>query len=70
MDLLFSIGNLLVLPFWTLMILLPRWSWTERILRSPLVAAPPALLYAALVLPQLATLLSAVASPRLADVAA
>jgi ABA4-like protein len=70
MDLLFSIGNYLVLPFWVLMILLPRWRWTERILRSPLVAAPPALLYAALVLPQLASLLPAIASPQLAEIAA
>jgi len=70
MDLLFSIGNYLVLPFWLLMIALPRWRWTERILRSPLVAAPPALLYAALVLPQVATLFPAIASPQLAEIAA
>jgi hypothetical protein len=52
------------------MITLPRWRWTERILRSPLVAAPPALLYAALVLPQVATLFPAIASPQLAAIAA
>ena len=70
MAALFSVANLLVLPFWLLMIALPRWRWTERILRSPLVAVPPAVLYAALVLPRLPELLPAVANPTLADIAA
>jgi hypothetical protein len=70
MEMFFSIGNYLVLPFWLLMILLPRWRWTQRLMRSPLAAAPPALLYVALVLPQLAALFPAVASPRLAEIAA
>jgi len=50
---LFRISNLLVLPFWGLIILLPRWRWTERIMRSPLGSVAPAVLYAALVLPRL-----------------
>ncbi len=53
METIFGLGSLLVLPFWALMIALPRWRWTERIVRSPWIAAPPALLYAALVLPRL-----------------
>lgn len=37
---LFILGNLVILPFWALMILAPRWRWTERIMRAwlPLVA--------------------------------
>jgi Domain of unknown function (DUF4281) len=53
MDLntLFSIGNLLVVPFWLLMIVAPRWPWAVRIIRSPLIAVLPALVYAATMLP-------------------
>src|SRR5690348_6109606 len=70
MDLLFSLSNLLVMPFWLLMIALPHWRWTQRIMRSPLVSAAPALLYAALVLPRAGELLLALASPTAGGVAA
>jgi hypothetical protein len=60
---------LLVLPFWALLILLPRWRWTARIMRSPFVSAAPALLYAALVLPRLGTIWPAIARPTLAGIA-
>jgi ABA DEFICIENT 4-like len=58
------------MPFWLLMIVLPHWRWTQRIMRSPLVSAAPALLYAALVLPQVGGLLLALARPTLGGVAA
>ena len=70
MDLLFPASNLLVLPIWALMILLPRWRWTARIIRSPLVSAAPTLLYAALVLPRLGVIWPAVSRPTLSGVAA
>ncbi len=70
MTLLFRLSNLLVLPFWALMILLPRWRWTARILRSPFVSAAPALIYAQLVLPRLDTIWPAIARPTLTGVAA
>jgi hypothetical protein len=60
---------LLVLPFWALLILLPRWRWTERIMRSPFVSAAPALLYAALVLPRLGAIWPAIARPTLPGIA-
>ncbi len=69
MTLLFRLSNLLVMPFWALMILLPRWRWTERILRSPFVSAAPALLYAAMVLPRLGTIWPAIARPTIGGVA-
>jgi hypothetical protein len=60
MGLLFRLSNVLVLPFWALMILLPRWRWTTRVIRSPLVSGAPAALYAALVLPRLVAIWPAV----------
>lgn len=69
-DQLFQLSNVLVMPFWLLMIILPFWGWTKRIIRSPWIAAPVALLYAALVLPQLAGLLAELANPQLAQIAA
>jgi hypothetical protein len=67
---LFQIGNLLVLPFWLLMIVLPHWRWTQRIAGSPWIAAPTALIYALLVLPRVGTLLPSLAQPTLSSVAA
>jgi hypothetical protein len=69
MTLLFRLSNLLVLPFWALLILLPRWRWTERIMRSPFVSAAPALLYAALMLPRLGAIWRAIARPTLLGIA-
>ncbi len=70
METVFSASFLLVLPFWLLMIFLPTWTWTERVLRSPWTIAPAALLYAALVLPRLPEVLAAVANPDLGGVSA
>lgn len=69
-DQLFQLSNLLVMPFWALMILLPFWNWTKRIVSSPWIAAPAALLYAALVLPQIGGLLAELANPQLPQIAA
>ena len=72
MDLptIFSLSSLLVMPFWFLMVFLPRWRWTQRIIGSPLLAVPAALLYAALVLPQAGTILAAVMNPTLPGIMA
>ena len=70
MTVLFRLGNLPVLPFWGLMILLPRWRWTRWVMRSPLVSATPALLYAALVVPRVGTIWPAVSRPTLDGIAA
>src|SRR5258708_30556329 len=69
MTLFFRLSNFLVLPFWALMILLPRWRWTGRIMRSPFVSAAPALLYAALVLPRLGAIGPGSARPTLPGIA-
>ena len=66
----FSASFLLVLPFWFLIIALPTWRFTERVVRSPWTIAPAALLYAVLVVPRLPEVLGAVANPDLAGVSA
>jgi hypothetical protein len=53
LDTLFMLSVLPVLPFWLLMILLPNWAWTRRVVASPLIIAPAALLYALVGLPYL-----------------
>jgi hypothetical protein len=70
MDAVFQTSNLLVMPFWALMILAPRWVWTRRIIGSPLIVLPAALLYAGLVLPGIAALLPALANPNLMGITA
>jgi hypothetical protein len=70
METVFSLSSLLVMPFWLLMIALPHWRWTSRLIRTPLVCAAPALLYLALALPQIGELLAAVARPTLPGIAA
>lgn len=46
MEFLFQVGNLYIMPFWLLMIFLPTWRWTRRILGSVWTVVPVALLYA------------------------
>src|SRR5262245_56258063 len=65
MDTIFRLSNLLVLPFWALMIVLPRWRWTARIMQSAFGSVAPAGLYAALVFPHLGQIWRAVSSPTL-----
>jgi hypothetical protein len=70
MDFIFRLSNVLVLPYWALVILLPRWRWTARIMRSPFVSGAPAALYAALVLPRLGSIWPVVSRPTLSGIAA
>ena len=65
MDTVFNLSSLLVMPLWALMIFAPLWRVTRTIMKSPWVIAPAALLYATLVLPNIATVFPAVSSPNL-----
>lgn len=65
MNTIFSLSSLLVMPFWFLMIALPHWRWTKRIMQSAWVIAPAALLYAALVLPDVLSIFTAISNPTL-----
>jgi hypothetical protein len=70
MDTIFSLSNLFVMPFWALMIFVPRWRWTQRIVQFPFFVALLALLYVILVIPQLATILPILLQPSVTSVAA
>ena len=51
----FDLSFLLVAPFWLLMIVVPRLPVTRQIIGSPFIAVGPAIVYLALVLPDIAT---------------
>ena len=70
METIFSLSSFLVLPFWFLMIVLPTWKWTRRILSSPWIIVPAAALYVALVLPGILEILPAVMNPKVSAIAA
>ncbi len=65
---LFGLTLAVAAPFWALMILLPGWPRTRRIIGSPLIVLPVVVIYALLVLPELAEVFPAVASPTLGGV--
>ncbi|MFC0032281.1 ABA4-like family protein [Micromonospora chaiyaphumensis] len=65
---LFTLTFAVAAPFWALMILAPRWSWTARIVGSPLIVLPVLLIYAILVIPALGRVLPVVTAPTLAGV--
>lgn len=69
-ETIFSLSSLLVMPFWLLMIFLPRWRTTQRVMAGPWVAVPAALLYAVLVLPHFVEIFTAVSNPTLTGIAA
>jgi len=70
METLFQTSNLLSLPFWALMIFLPRWRWTRRIMESLWPVVLFALLYAVLILPQLGGALGSLLNPTLSGIIA
>ncbi|MGM3308999.1 ABA4-like family protein [Anabaena sp. WFMT] len=67
---LFNVANLFVLPFWALMILLPNWNVTRKVMESylPFVVLAAAYLYLFItsITPENAAALS---NPQLADIA-
>lgn len=70
LDLLFTIANLYVLPFWLGMIFLPRWSGTTRTMTSLLPFVPLAVLYAYSFATSLTVdSVQSFANPTLADIA-
>lgn len=69
-DLLFQLSNLLIMPFWLLMIFVPHWQWTKRIIGSVWIVVPIALLYALLILPIMPSALADLMNPSLDGIAA
>ena len=70
MEALFNLSNLIVLPFWLLMILLPLWRWTQRIMATlwPIIAL--SVIYAALLLSQIGGAAGSLLNPTLDGIAA
>lgn len=68
-ETLFNLANLLVLPFWLLLIFLPHWRWTRRIAASLWPIAILALFYTALLLPQAGEVAGGLANPSLEGLA-
>lgn len=62
---LFDLTFITVAPFWALMILAPRWHRTRAIVASHLTCAPPLVIYAVLVLPEIGTFSATLANPDL-----
>jgi hypothetical protein len=65
----FELSNLLVLPFWALMALLPHWGVTRRVIASPWIVAPPAVLYLLTLAPVAAMVMPEVMNPEPARIA-
>lgn len=65
----FELSNVVVLPFWALMVFAPTWSMTRRIIASPWIVAPPALIYLVTLLPVATLVLPEVIIPVQARIA-
>lgn len=70
MELLFNVSNLFIMPFWLLMIFLPYWRWTRRIMGSLWPVAALAAVYAVLLLSQVGSAAGSLLNPTLAGIAA
>lgn len=67
---LFDVSNVFVLPFWALMILLPNWGWTRKVMGSVLPFVALSVLYIYLFINSLdPESAQAFANPQLADLA-
>jgi hypothetical protein len=70
LSVLFDVSNVFVLPFWALMILLPNWSWTRKVMGSVLPFVALSALYIYLFINSLdPESAQAFANPQLADLA-
>jgi hypothetical protein len=65
---LFDLAFLTALPFWVLMVAAPTWSWTRRVIASPLIVLPPLAVYLACVAPILPEFAAEMLGPDLAGV--
>jgi len=67
MSLLFDLAFWVTVPFWAAMIFLPRWSWTQRVIGSPLIMLPTLVVWTVLAVPVLPELWAVVSTPELAE---
>ena len=66
METIFILSNLFVLPFWALMIFLPHWRWTQRIMRTLWPVVVLAGVYTVLLLTQIGGVAGSLLNPTLA----
>jgi hypothetical protein len=64
----FQMSFFLTVPFWLLMLAVPHWHWTKRVIRSCWVVVPVALLYVFLNLSMIGQLLPLLVNPTLAGI--
>jgi len=69
MEMVFTLSNLFVLPFWALMIFLPHWRWTQRIMRTLWPVVVLAGVYTVLLLTQIGGVAGSLLNPTLAGIA-
>jgi hypothetical protein len=65
---LFDLAFLMALPFWFLIIVVPGWAWTKRIIASPLIVLAPLAIYFIVVAPILGPFAAEMLQPDLAGV--
>ena len=65
LDYIFQVANLFVLPFWALMVLLPGWQVTQRVMQSYIPFAALASLYVYLFITLDNSILEAFSDPQL-----
>ena len=69
METIFPLSNLFVLPFWALMIFLPDWRWTQRIMRTLWPVVVLAGVYTVLLLTQIGGAAGSLLNPTLDGIA-
>jgi hypothetical protein len=69
LETIFTLANLFVLPFWALMILLPHWRWTRRIMQTLWPVVVLCVVYAVLLLSQIGGAAGSLLSPTLDGIA-
>lgn len=68
-ETLFWISTFINMPFWFLMIWLPNWSWTKRIVTSPVILLPISVIYCVTTIPIFDSTIAAFLNPSLAGLA-
>lgn len=65
MSTLFDLAFYAASPFWVLMVLLPTWAWTRRIVASPWIVLPTLVVWAVAAVPVFGPLWTLVVRPSL-----
>lgn len=62
---LFDLTFYLAVPFWALIVFVPFWSWTRRIISSPYIVVPPLIVWFVQLLPEFGSWAAEMVSPDL-----